>query len=64
MSLIANAPLWFHIGVAMGGLLLAGLSITATRRLNRPDIGLQLSYLAIGISMTMLGIIASQLIQH
>ena len=51
MSIIANAPLWFHLGVGIGVLLLSALSLVATKQLNRPDVGIQLSYVAMIIGV-------------
>lgn len=64
MSIIANAPLWFHLGVGIGVLLLSALSLVATKQLNRPDVGIQLSYVAMIIGGGMLVIIGREIARH
>lgn len=59
MSLIRNAPLWFHVGVGTGILLLSALSLIATKRLAQPEVGIRLSYLAIGLGGFMLAVSTS-----
>ena len=46
MSMIANAPLWFHAGIGMAVLLLSALSLVAWR-LNSPGLSIQLGYLMV-----------------